>query len=367
MRFNRQTYPLGIVWGAPVNIHISWLPVFPIYTWVISSVYLPKQGLNLPWWQYWILGAVTTALLFYSILIHEIAHSAMARWEGLGTGEITLYMFGGLATLEGQPSQPSSEFKIAIAGPAASFTIGTIFFLLHYALFHGTTHFAAAQVFRHLGIVNWFLAGFNILPGLPLDGGRILRAVLWRFNRSFRESTRTAVRAGITISLALLLYGGYIFFQQDIVTGIWCVTIGLLLGLMLYSSEGRIFAAQRIRWGIVEEVMSQDVVMVPPGMKITEFIDRVLKNNRFTSFPVTLEHRLYGMLALEDLKKIPSEQWPHLTVQDVMRPVDDSMFINDTATIDEAKARLGNNSIGRAAVLNPSGLVVGYVSKSDLK
>ena len=137
---------------------------------------------------------LTTLLLFASVLAHEIAHALMARAEGQGTGSITLYLFGGLASIGSQPAKPSTEFKIAVVGPAASFLIGTIFFGVDQLLFNHTTHLAASQVFRHLGIVNWLLAGFNILPGLPLDGGRVLRAAVWRVQGNYTLATRTAVR-----------------------------------------------------------------------------------------------------------------------------------------------------------------------------
>src|SRR5262249_14242733 len=184
----------------------------PIYAWAIASGLLPREAPGLGRWQYWTAGVLTTTLLFASVLAHELAHALMARAEGLGTGKITLYMFGGLATLNGQPAQPSSEFKIAVVGPAASFLIGTIFFLGDERILGGSTHLAMAQVLRHLGLVNWFLAGFNILPGLPLDGGRVLRAALWKLNKNFRAATQLAVRSGLMIGITLVVAGRYFFF-----------------------------------------------------------------------------------------------------------------------------------------------------------
>src|SRR5262245_13706566 len=215
---------LGRVFGIPVRAHYSWLPVFPFYAWAISAAYLPNQVKGLETWEYWALGFITTILLFASVLAHELAHSLMARAEGIGTSNITLYMFGGLATLEGQPARPASEFKIAVVGPAASFLVGTLFFALAELSIRSLGWAAPAQVLRHLGLVNWFLAGFNILPGMPLDGGRVLRAVLWRFNKNYRAATQTAVRAGMTISLALVVGGTYMFLSRDFglyITGIW--------------------------------------------------------------------------------------------------------------------------------------------------
>jgi Zn-dependent protease len=366
MRFNPKPFYLGRIFGITLRAHYSWLPVFPIYSYAISSVLLPQTVPGLPVWEYWTLGIVTTSLLFLSVLAHELAHSVMARMEGIGTGDITLYMFGGLASLGGQPARPSAEFKIAIAGPAASFMIGTTFFAVDQILFRHTRQLAASQVFRHLGIVNWLLAAFNILPGLPLDGGRVLRAVLWHFNKNFREATRLALRAGITISLALIVTGAYLLFK-DVVTGLWSLTIGLLLAIMLTSSVRRGPGGVRPLAGTVGAVMTRDVVIISPDMQVQDFIDGVLKNNRFTSFPVAVEGRLHGLLLLEQLKRVAPEEWQKLSVRDVMQPVDDSMFINWRTPVAQARSILSGNGIGRAAVLDSAGLLIGYVSLRDIK
>src|SRR5215216_6303406 len=184
MKYNPRPIYLGRVFGIPIRAHYSWLLVFPFYAWAIASALLPREAPGLTPAHYWALGLLTTVLLFASVLAHELAHSLMARAEGLGTGNITLYMFGGLASLNGQPAQPSSEFKMAVVGPAASFLAGTVFFLADELLLYDTPHRGLGQVLRHVGNINLLLAGFNILPGMPLDGGRVLRAMIWRFNKN---------------------------------------------------------------------------------------------------------------------------------------------------------------------------------------
>jgi len=252
-----------------------------------------------------------------------------------------------------------------MVGPAASFVLGTLFFGLDQALFYHTQYLAVSQVFRHLGIVNWVLAGFNILPGMPLDGGRVLRAVVWQFNKNYREATRIAVRSGLTISLALLVYG-VIALKTDIVFALWSLIIGLLLATMLISqTHGR--SGRKPAPGTVEALMSRDVVMVSPDLRVQDFIDKILRNNRFTSFPVVVDGKLHGLILLTELKRVPSENWPLLTAGQVMKPVDDSMFISARATVAEARGLLSRNGIGRAAVLDGQGLVVGYISRSDMK
>jgi Zn-dependent protease/predicted transcriptional regulator len=368
MTLNPKPFYLGRVFGIPIYAHYSWLPVFPFYTWAIASGLLPREAPGLSVAQYWALGLLTTMLLFVSVLAHELAHATMARAEGLGTGNITLYMFGGLASLNGQPAQPSSEFKIAVVGPAASFLIGTIFFLAVETFLRGTTHRALGQVLRHLGLVNWFLAGFNILPGLPLDGGRVLRALLWRYNKNFRLATQLAIRSGLMIAITLIVAGIYSFIMiPDYgITGLWMMIIGLMIALMLGTTEGRSRGVWRVKRGTVEDVMNRDIVQIPPNMKVTDFINKVLNNNHHTSFPVVLERRLHGMLLLDELKRVPQEEWCRLEAREVMRPVDGSMFIDANTPIPQAQAMLANNRLGRAVVLDSNGFIVGYVSLRDV-
>jgi Zn-dependent protease/predicted transcriptional regulator len=365
---NPKPFYLGRVFGIPIYAHYSWLPVFPFYAWAIASGLLPREAPGLSALQYWALGLGTTTLLFVSVLAHELAHAIMARAEGLGTGSITLYMFGGLATLNGQPAQPSSEFKIAVVGPAASFLIGTIFFVTVEVVLRGTPHRAIGQVLRHLGLVNWFLAGFNILPGLPLDGGRVLRAILWRFNKNFRASTQQAIRSGLMIAITLIVAGIYSFIMVPDygITGLWMMIIGLMIALMLGTTEGRSRGPWRVKRGTVEDVMNRDVVQIPPDMKIDDFVNKVLNNNYHTSFPVVENRRLHGMLLLDELKEVPQEAWPRLKAREVMRPVDASMFINANTPIAQAQSMLSSNGLGRAIVLDRDGLIVGYVSLRDV-
>jgi len=368
LNLNPKPVYLARVFGIPIYAHYSWLPVFPFYTWAIASGLLPQQAPGLSAAQYWALGLLTTTLLFVSVLAHELAHATMARAEGLGTGNITLYMFGGLATLNGQPAQPSSEFKIAVVGPAASFLLGTIFFAAVEIFLQGTTHRAIGQVLRHLGIVNWFLAGFNILPGLPLDGGRVLRALIWRFNKNFRLATNQAIRSGLMIALTLIGAGIYSFWMVPDygITGLWMTIIGLMIALMLGTTEGRNRGPWRVKRGTVEDLMNRDVVQIPPAMKVNDFINKVLNNNYHTSFPVAQDRRLYGLLLLDDLKKVPQEDWPNREAREVMRPVDASMFIQANVPIAQAVSMLSHNRLGRAVVLDSHGLIVGYVSLKDV-
>lgn len=363
MKLFSQPLSLGRLFGIPIRAHYSWLPVFPFYAWAIASNLLPREAPGGEASLYWLYGFATAVLLFASVLAHELAHAVMARAEGLGTGHITLYVFGGLASLQGQPANPSAEFKIAVVGPAASFLIGTVFFL--GAQF--TPAGAAETVLRHLGLVNWFLAAFNILPGLPLDGGRVLRAVVWHFNKNFHRATQVAARAGFVIALTMIVYGLYFFFTVNQVIGLSSMAMGVLLALMLGTTGRRAYGVFRARRGTVEEMMNRDVILVAPDMKVSDFIETVLANNRDTGFAVAKDKRLHGMLMLEDLKALPREQWSKVEAKDCMRPVDTSMFLSASTAVPKAQALLQGGRTGRAVVLDANGLIVGQINLQDLR
>lgn len=365
MTFFSQPLSLGRVFGIPIRAHYSWLPVFPFYVWAIAASLLPRQAPGLGALEYWFYGLLTAILLFASVLAHELAHAVMARAEGLGTGHITLYVFGGLASLQGQPANPSAEFKIAVVGPAASFLLGAVFFLTAQVMPESAA--AAEQVLRHLGLVNWFLAGFNILPGLPLDGGRVLRAIVWRFTRNFRQATQIAARAGFVIALTMIVYGLYFFFAVDKVIGLSSTAMGVILALMLGTTERRAWGIFRARRGTIEDVMNHDVILIAPEMKVSDFINTVLTNNRDISFAVAQDKRLHGLLMLEDLRAVPQDEWPRLEAKDCMRPVDGSMFLSASTRVAQAQAILSQSPTGRAVVIDASGLIVGQVSLSDVR
>jgi CBS-domain-containing membrane protein len=204
------------------------------------------------------------------------------------------------------------------------------------------------------------------LPGLPLDGGRVLRALLWRMNKNFRMATQLAVRSGLMIAITLVIAGVIYFLWIDYVYGMWMIVVGLIIALMLGTTEGRTYGVWRVKRGTIEDVMNRDVVQIPPGMKVTDFINKVLNNNHHTSFPVVDNMRLHGMLLLEELKSVPREEWPRLEARDVMRPVNDAMFVNSNATIAQVQTVLSSNGLGRAVVLDSNGFIVGYVSQGDI-
>jgi Zn-dependent protease len=313
----------------------------------------------------WTLGVITTLGLFLSVLAHELSHAFMGRSEGIEIEEIVLHPFGGLARLRNEPENPRAEFRIAVAGPAASFLIGAISFLFLLPTLRSGYTIAAGVLFL-LGAGNLLLAIFNLFPGYPLDGGRVLRAILWRRTGDIRQATRLAGVCGMLIAAILIIFGVYMAIAPNFRSyfmGFWSVLVGLFLFDAAYSVvkhvEGRL-------QNIVREAMSAPF-SIEPDVSISQFIDSILPMHRQVAFPVAHDRQLHGMLSLEDLKSLPRDRW-HLTrARDVMRPIAPRFFVEPNATLDYARELMKRNGIGSLAVVGKNGELVGFLQSGKFK
>ncbi len=292
---------VGRLFGIPIRLDWSWMPMIPLYAWAIAGVYLPNNAPGRSLSEYWTLGVVTAALLVASVLAHELAHALVARSEGLDVEDITLHIFGGMARLSGEPPTPSAEFKIAVVGPGASFAIGIFFLLVDTLVVHGTTELGIGRVLRHLGIVNLLLATFNLLPGFPLDGGHVLRAILWRHSGDPAAAFRKAKAAGRSIGVSLVGVGLYVYFFSEKLIGLWSVSIGALVLLALMTSERG--AAVRAL-SVAGEVARRPAVSIGPHTTIHALVHDVLPEHRQTAFLVTERGLLQGALHLESIRDV---------------------------------------------------------------
>lgn len=357
------------IYGIPVRIDYRWFAVVALSVWLIAgnlqSHIIQLGNVRLPPLApvtAWLLGLITTAGLFLSVFGHELSHALMARAEGIEIEEIVLHPFGGLARLKTEPQNPRAELRIAVAGPAASF----LFALLAFA---GTkiaalgNYNATVVVFFLIAWGNLLLAVFNLFPGYPLDGGRVLRALLWHKSGNIKEATRLAGICGILIGGTLILFGVYIIIapswrpSQPYFMGGWSILVGLFL---LDTAARVVKGAQGTRLLTAGDVMSTSIV-IDPAMTITKLIDDVLPLHRQTSFPVALNGRAQGILALEDLKPLPREKWHTTRVKDVMRVIDPQLFVDTSVTLESATALMKDNGVGSLVVINNQGELAGFL------
>lgn len=361
--FKRQIL-VARVYGIPVRIDYRWFIVFAMSVALIAAnvrkhplqlgrVWLPPMGDFMAW----TLGIVTTLALFVSVFGHELSHALMGRIEGIEIDEIVLHPFGGLARLRTQPESPGAEFRIAVAGPAASFIFAMIAFFGMWLAAQLGSNFALA-LFFFVGAGNLLLAVFNLFPGYPLDGGRVLRAIVWKRSGSIREATRIAGFCGQLMALVLIAFGIYMAIAPTFrayFMGLWSVMVGVFL---LGAATNVVKSAREP--ATVRDAMTAPVAL-EPDLPISRFIDELLPMHRHETFPVAHRGKLLGILSLADLKKLPREQWRVRKARDVMRPVDSSMFVRTSATMAAARELMQRNGVGAVAVVSDPGELVGFL------
>jgi len=367
--FKRQIL-VARVYGIPVRIDYRWFIVFAMSVVLIAAnvrkhplqlfaFTIPPSGDVLAW----SLGVLTTLGLFLSVFGHELSHALMGRTEGIEIEEIVLHPFGGLARLKTQPQNPKAEFRIAVAGPAASFVFSTVAFAAMILTAMLRFNFGTAFFF-FIGAGNLLLAVFNLFPGYPLDGGRVLRAIIWKRSGNIREATRIAGFCGQLMSLVLIAFGIYMAIAPTFrayFMGLWSV----LVGVFLLGAATSVVRSVRPT-ATVREAMSPPVSL-DPDLPINRFVDEILPLHRFPNFPVAHDRRLLGILSLADLKKIPRERWRSLRTREVMRTVNSSLFVPENATIESANELIEQNGIGAVAVVAGSGELVGFFRRGRLR
>lgn len=369
-----RPFQLAVISGIPLKADLLWLPMVTIHFWIVS-IYLTNQSDPPGLTQSLIFGAILTVLMFGSIIVHELAHAFVARLEDINTIEIRLNIFGGYARLASDPKTAMAELRIAIAGPVASFLLGLIFLLFLMAtqsVVMGKLRDSLVTTFLYLFTGNIALAMFNLIPGLPLDGGRVLRAYLWHRKKDIVAATLVAKNLGVALAYMLAAYAAYrLLWWRDPFTAIWMIVIAFMLKRSAeedyrYRKMQSEFLQDSNTAGTVAAVMSRPPITVAPEMLVSEFIDRILDKHRYTSYPVAQDGRLHGMLHLQKLRGLPETEWDKKTVREVMLPVDESFFIPAKASLEFATSKIKATPLHHLAVIDNDGIVVGYLSPKDL-
>ena len=352
----KRQFVLLHVSGVPVRADGRWLFFIALMAAVIAATIQPFVGYIA---ASIVFALATTIVFFVSIFVHEFAHAAIARIERLEVVEIVLHPFGGLTRFRHEPETPRAEFRIAIAGPAASFVLAVTFALAAVASSSAGADVLAVLMFT-LAMGNFLIAAFNMFPGYPLDGGRVLRAYLWRSGRNLNEATILTGRIGQGIAVVMFIFGLAIaVIRNDLLTGFWAI----LVGVFLFESAGLIIRNIRS----LERIVVEDVMMLPiavaPGSTIQEFVDKLLPITRLSVFPVAENRQLYGMLLLSEIKLVERSKWHQTVVRDVMRPVEDQHFVETGVSIAEARELIRSNGIGTVGVVDRQGEFVGVIHR----
>lgn len=308
----RGALRLGRIFGIEVGLDWSWFIVFFLITWSLAAHYFPMGYSGWSPGLYWLVGLLTSLLFFGSVLAHELSHSLVARSAGTPVRGITLFIFGGVARIAEEPKRPRDEFWMALAGPGMSLALALLFGLIWLAT-RGVNQPLAA-LGSWLGWINLLLAGFNLIPGFPLDGGRVLRSAVWAITRDLRRATRVASIAGRVVAYLFIFWGILLVFRGLWINGLWMAFIGWFLENAAGQSYRQVALRDQLAGHTAREVMMVDCPRVPPELTLEELVhDYVLRSGR-RCFPVVDGDRISGFITLDAIKEVLWERWAATTV-----------------------------------------------------
>lgn len=341
-----QGIRIGRLFGIPIYVDLSWILIFGLITLSLAMQFTQEH----PQWtgaQHWALGILTSTLFFASVVFHELAHSVVAQRYKIKVISITLFIFGGLARIGREPSKAIQEFNIAIAGPVASAFLAGLFYLLTKVFPYREMLGALAT---HLYETNFLLAAFNLLPGFPLDGGRIFRAMVWGATKDFSRATRVAGASGKIIAYGLIIFGVWSAINGRW-GGIWLAFIGWFLLNAAQASVAQVTIRETLSGLRAADVMSREVPTVPGNMSLEEYSNEVLRTGRRIHI-VTMDDRLVGLMNVAALNRVPRDEWNVNSVQAVMVPRESIMWASPEEPLQRLLERLMAADVNQMPVVS---------------
>lgn len=362
----RRGLSLFRIAGTEIRIDVSWLLIFGLILVSLAVGYFPSKHPGQSTLGYWVAGLVGALLFFASILLHELSHTFVARASGIPVPAITLFLFGGVSMMEEEAQDAGTEFRIAVVGPLTSFVLAGVFWSLGRALPDATPTLVAGVV-QYLAFINAALGVFNLLPGFPLDGGRVLRAVLWWRTGSLRKATRTAADAGKGLALGLVFLGALqILLAGALVGGLWLVFIGMFLRGMAEAGYQSLVLRQALEEVTVADVTTRNPVTVSPDLSIRELVDDYLLAHGYRAFPVVEGGKVRGLISVAELRGLPADRRATTTVRELMVPVTEDLRVEPDLALTEAlKTKIPKAPGGRLLVMRGEHLV-GMLTKTGL-
>jgi len=359
----RGTWRIAKIFGIDVNIDSSWLIVFVLITWTLAGSYFPAQYTGWDRWLYWTVGVATSVLFFASVLAHELAHSLVAIRQGEKVRSITLFIFGGVAQITEEPDRALKEFFMAIVGPLSSLAIALAFGVLWLAV-RGFSESVGALA-RYLAMSNVLLAFFNLIPGFPLDGGRVLRAVIWGLSGNLRTATLVASSFGQGIALLFMLWGVWQVFSGAFINGLWIAFIGWFLRNASVSGYRQVVIRDMLQDVRVEDLMSRDFEAVSPDLTIQQIVDDYVLRRRDHAYPVADGGHLRGIICLHDIKAVPRQRWASTLVGEVMTPWEKLATVSAEDDGNTVLTSMNIHNVGQLPVVEGD-RVVGMLRRGDV-
>jgi Zn-dependent protease len=346
---------LGRIWGIPIGLHYSWFLVFGLITLSLGTGYFSNINPNLPGPANLLLGLVTSLLFFGSVLAHELGHSFVALRERIPVRGITLFIFGGVAQIEQEPRSPGGEFRIAIAGPLTSLGLGILFGALWLAAPASSLVDAPAM---YLARINLILAVFNLIPGFPLDGGRVLRALVWWWTRSYSRATRLATFSGQLVAYGFIGFGALSMLFGGFSNGLWLIFIGWFLQNAASSAAYQLKVQEKLSGVTVSQAMSQDCASLPGLTTLNQIVqNNVLINGQHCFYVADSFDGVRGMLNLQDITRVPQAKWRFTTAEQIMTPFSRLLRIDPSMDLLAALQAMEAAQINQAPVVQGERLV----------
>jgi Zn-dependent protease/CBS domain-containing protein len=349
--------------GIDVYAHLSWFIILVLLTWSLANDWFAQL---FPGWSattYWIAAFVSALLLFVCVLVHELAHALVARAHGLSVKNITLFIFGGVANIKEEMKRPGVEFQVAIAGPIASFLLAGLAFLLVLPL-RGTGASAEA-VLDYLIVSNLLLGAFNLIPGFPLDGGRVLRSIIWKITRNYQKATRIASAVGQGAGYVFILLGIIEFFTGNFFNGLWTVFIGWFLLSAAQSAVTEAEVESNLQGVSAKHVMNRDAVTVPANISLHRLVEDYFLPQGLSSAPVTQGDYLMGLITLADIVRVPREQWSSTPVGHVMCLAEQVHTATPEQPLQDVLEMMSTQNINQVPVVE-DGHLVGLLSRESI-
>lgn len=359
---SRHGIPIGRLFGISIDLDYSWFLIVALLTWMLAASYYPSE---FPGWTdsaYWAVGLATSILLFVSVLVHELAHSLVAQRYGIAVPRITLFLFGGVSQIADEPPGAASEFWIAIAGPLTSLAICAIGWEIE-PLFTGETQIFA--LIRYLWVMNLLLALFNLIPGFPLDGGRVLRALVWKSTKNYHRATVMAGMSGRFFGFLLIFLGIWQALTGDIIGGIWIAVIGWFLE----SAAGGQLQQESVRSMLgghtVADAMQRDFPRITEDISVQELVERYMVHGNAHAVVVTAPDGTTGVVTASTVRSMPLEMWPLTMASQAMTPLRVAETTRPTAILWSTLEKMGRGGANQLPVVDQSG-VVGILSREDI-
>jgi Zn-dependent protease/predicted transcriptional regulator len=351
--------------GFEVKLDLSWFLLAALITWSLARSLFPVSVPDQPGAVYWAMGFVGALGLFASVVLHEFSHSLVARRLGLPMKGITLFIFGGVAEMSEEPASARTEFLMAIAGPLASIGLAAVLLGLAVLLEFVRAPAPIVGVLGYLWPINLVLAAFNLVPAFPLDGGRVLRALLWATTRNLRRATRIASMTGSVFGFALAAVGVVFLFRGDLVTGIW----GMLLGSFVHNAAQRSYrqlvARQALHGTPVSRFMREDPITAPYYISVEQLVEEIIYRHHHRLYPVMQDETLVGCITTKDVKELPRDEWSQHTVKSRSHPCTAENTIDPDVDAADALSQMGRTGNSRLMVVRGERLV-GIVTLRDL-